>query len=74
MKKKKGVVPYCVQYKGLFTAKTFDDVIKKLYAISEKYSSEDYDEVLVNISLGRNCNDRERCHSCIFRKKTSRRT
>ena len=46
MKKKKGVVPYCVQYKGLFTAKTFDDVIKKLYAISEKYSSEDYDEVL----------------------------
>ena len=39
-----------------------------------KYSSEDYDEVLVNISLGRNCSDREKCRPCIFRKRNAQKT
>lgn len=71
MKKEEKVPPYCVRYKGLYTFKDFNDAAKKL---SEKYSSEDYDEVLVNISLGRNCTDRERCRPCIFRKKNARKT
>lgn len=72
--KKEKIPPYCVQYKGLFTFKTFDEVVKKLSELSQKYSSEDYDEVLVNISLGRNCSDREKCHPCIFRKRNARKT
>ena len=74
IKKEEKVPPYCVRYKGLFTFKTFDEAAKKLSELSEKYSSEDYDEVLVNISLGRNCSDRERCHPCIFRRKNARKT
>lgn len=73
-KEEEKVPPYCVRYKGLFTFKTFDEAAKKLSELSEKYSSEDFDEVLVNISLGRNCIDRERCRPCIFRKKNARKT
>lgn len=72
--KKEKISPYCVRYKGLFTFKTFAEAEKKFSELSEKYSSEDYDEVLVNISLGRNCNDRERCRPCIFRKRNARKT
>ena len=72
--KKEKISPYCVRYKGLFTFKTFDEAVKKLSELSEKYSPEDYDEVLVNISLGRNCSDREKCRPCIFRKRNARKT
>lgn len=63
------IPPYCVRDKGLFTFKTFDEALKKLTELSVECSSEAYDEVLVNISLGRNCNDRDICQPCIFRKK-----
>lgn len=72
--KKEKISPYCVRYKELFTFKTFAEAEKKFSELSEKYSSEDYDEVLVNISFGRNCNDRERCRPCIFRKRNARKT
>ena len=72
--KKEKISPYCVRYKELFTFKTFAEAEKKFSELSEKYSSEDYDEVLVNISLDRNCNDRERCRPCIFRKRNARKT
>lgn len=72
--KKEKIPPYCVRYKGLFTFKTFDDAAEKLSELSKKYSSEDFDEVLVNISLERNCTDRERCRPCIFRRRNTRKT
>ena len=72
--KKEKISPYCVRYKGLFTFKTFDEAVKKLSELSEKYSSEDYDEVLVKIYLGRICSDREKCRPCIFRKRNARKT
>ena len=73
MVKKEKIPPYCVLYKGLLTFKSFDEAAKKFSELSEKYSSEDFDEVLVNISLGRNCTARDRCRPCIFRKKNARK-
>lgn len=71
--KKEKIPPYCVRHEGFFIFKTFDEALKKLTDLSVKCSSEDYDEVLVNISLGRNCNDRDRCQPCIFRRKKKQR-
>lgn len=73
MSKKLKVPDYCSQQLGFYKVRTFEEVIKRLEELSQKYPTDVFDEVVVNVSLGRNCNDQTRCQSCIFRRRRSKR-
>lgn len=74
MKNKKPTTGYCSQYLCCIKAQTFQDIVKELNELAEKHSTDDFDEVVITVSLGRNCTSPIRCQSCIFHKPSSKRS
>lgn len=65
---------YCSRHLFFQRCKSFDEVIQKLQELSEKHSTDDFDEVVVSVSLGCFCTSPTRCQPCIFRKGRSKKT
>lgn len=65
---------YCSRHLSFQRCKSFDEVIQKLQELAEKHSTDDFDEVVVSVSLGRFCTSPTRCQPCIFRKRKSKKT
>ena len=59
---------YCSVELSHFSAKSLEEVEEQIRKLKEKNITP-FDEVWVYISLGRDCNDRDRCQPCIFRRK-----
>ena len=74
MKNKKPTTGYCSQYLCCIKAQTFQDIVKELNELAEKHSTDDFDEVVITVSLGRNCTSPIRCQPCIFHKPSSKRS
>lgn len=55
MSKKLEVPDYCSQHLDFYRAETFEEVIKRLEELSQEHSTDVFDEVVVSVSLGRNC-------------------
>lgn len=66
--KKEKPYKYCSVELSHFSAKSLEEVEEQIRKLKEKNITP-FDEVWVYISLGRNCNDRDRCQPCIFRRK-----
>ena len=67
-KNKRGLCrDYCSRHLSFQRCKSFDEVIQKLQELSEKHSTDDFDE-------GRFCTSPTRCQPCIFRKGRSKKT
>lgn len=74
-KNKRGLCrDYCSRHLSFQRCKSFDEVIQKLQELSEKHSTDDFDEVVVSVSLGCFCTSPTRCQPCIFRKGRSKKT
>lgn len=59
---------YCSVELSHFSAKSLEEVEEQIRKLKEKNITP-FDEVWVYIFWGRNCNDRDRCQPCIFRRK-----
>ncbi len=64
---------YCNSHLAFYTAGTFEEAIQKLREVATKNVAVDFDEVVVFVSLGRNCTSPTRCQPCIFRKRRARK-
>ena len=63
---------YCNHHLAFYIKGSFDDAIQELQKLAREHSNDDFDEVVVSVSLGRNCTSPTRCQPCIFRKRRTK--
>lgn len=64
---------YCSQHLSFYKTGTFEEAIQKLQKLADKYTTSDFDEVVVTVSLGRRCTSPTRCQPCIFYKRRAKK-
>ena len=65
---------YCSRDLFFRRCKYFDELKQRFQELAEEHSTDDFDEVVVSVSLGRFCTSPTRCQPCIFYRNKVKKT